>query len=59
MTYPSLRYSKIVTITGLDTVDESTESIISTMKAFGIESSDTMSIIDRFNEVKVSCLLIW
>lgn len=36
---------------GLDTVEESTESIISTMKAFGIESSDTMSIIDRFNEV--------
>ena len=36
---------------GLDTVEESTESIISTMKAFGIESSGTMSIIDRFNEV--------
>lgn len=36
---------------GLDTVDEATESIISTMKAFGIESSDTMGIIDRFNEV--------
>lgn len=36
---------------GLDSVEESTESIISTMKAFGIESSDTMGIIDRFNEV--------
>lgn len=36
---------------GLDTVEQSTESIISTMKAFGIESDDTMSIIDRFNEV--------
>ena len=36
---------------GLDTVEESTESIISTMKAFGIESDNTMSIIDRFNEV--------
>ena len=36
---------------GLDTVEESTESIISTMKAFGIESSDTMSIIDKFNAV--------
>ena len=44
---------------GLDTVEQSTESIISTMKAFGIESSDTMSIIDKFNEVKVSCLRIW
>ena len=36
---------------GLDTVEESTESIISTMKAFGIESDNTMSIIDKFNEV--------
>ena len=36
---------------GLDTVEESTESIISTMKAFGIEADDTMSIVDRFNEV--------
>lgn len=36
---------------GLDTVEESTDSIISTMKAFGIESNDTMGIIDRFNEV--------
>ena len=36
---------------GLDTVEESTESIISTMKAFGIESSNTMGIIDVFNEV--------
>ena len=43
--------SKNSNITGLDTVEESTESIISTMKAFGIESSDTMGIIDRFNEV--------
>lgn len=59
MTYPSLKRSKIVTITGLDSVEESTESIISTMKAFGIESDNTMGIIDKFNEVKVSCLLIW
>lgn len=36
---------------GLDTVDEATDSIISTMKAFGIESDNTMGIIDRFNEV--------
>ena len=36
---------------GLDSVEQSTESIISTMKAFGIESDDTMGIIDRFNEV--------
>ena len=51
MTYPFLVYPKIVTTMGLDTVEESTDSIISTMKAFGIESSDTMGIIDRFNEV--------
>lgn len=36
---------------GLDTVQESTESIISTMKAFGIGADDTMGIVDRFNEV--------
>lgn len=36
---------------GLDTVEESTESIISTMKAFGIESDNTMMIVDKFNEV--------
>lgn len=36
---------------GLDTVEESTDSIISTMKAFGIESDNTMRIIDVFNEV--------
>lgn len=36
---------------GLDTVEESTDSIISTMKAYGIASNDTMGIIDRFNAV--------
>lgn len=36
---------------GLDTVEESTDSIISTMKAFGIEAGNTMQIIDVFNEV--------
>lgn len=36
---------------GLDTVEESTKSIISTMKAFGIESDNTMSIVDKFNAV--------
>ena len=51
MTYPFLACPKIVTITGLDTVEESSESIISTMMAFGIEANDTMSIIDRFNAV--------
>lgn len=56
MTYPFLVCPKIVTITGLDTVEESTESIISTMKAYGIEANDTMGIIDRFNAVgKLYC----
>lgn len=36
---------------GLDSVEESSDSIISTMMAFGIEANDTMSIIDRFNAV--------
>lgn len=36
---------------GLDTIEESTESIISTMMAYGIAANDTMSIIDRFNAV--------
>ena len=34
----------------VESVDESTKSIISTMKAFGIQTSDTMSIIDIFND---------
>lgn len=32
-------------------VDDATTSIISTMKAFGIEVDDAMSIVDKFNEV--------
>ena len=33
-------------------VDTGSQSIISTMKAFGIEANNTMSIVDKFNEVK-------
>ena len=36
---------------GLDTIEESTDSIISTMMAFGIEANDTMGIVDKFNAV--------
>ena len=32
-------------------IGSASESIISTMKAFGVEATDTMSIVDRFNEV--------
>ena len=40
---------------GLDTIEESSDSIISTMMAFGIKASDTMSIVDRFNAVGKIC----
>lgn len=32
-------------------VNEATQSIISTMKAFGIEADNSISIVDKFNEV--------
>ena len=36
---------------GIEDISTASESIISTMQAFGIASSDAMSIVDRFNEV--------
>lgn len=36
---------------GISDISEASESIISTMKAFGIEAEDAMSIVDKFNEV--------
>jgi TP901 family phage tail tape measure protein len=36
---------------GINTINDATRSIISTMKAFGIEAADAMSIVDKFNEV--------
>lgn len=36
---------------GLSDVSEASESIISTMQAFGVEATDAMSIVDKFNEV--------
>lgn len=35
----------------VDGIEGATNSIISTMKAFGIEVDDTMGIVDKFNEV--------
>ena len=35
----------------ISNVDEATSSIISTMKAFGIEAGDAMSIVDKFNKI--------
>lgn len=34
---------------GLDSIDTASEDIISTMKAFGIEASNAMEIVDKFN----------
>lgn len=36
---------------GLSDINEASESIISTMQAFGIEASHVMSIVDKFNNV--------
>lgn len=36
---------------GIEDISQATESIISTMKAFGIEASYAMRIVDKFNEV--------
>ena len=36
---------------GIENISEASESIISTMKAFGIEAKDAMGIVDAFNEV--------
>lgn len=36
---------------GIEDIGESSESIISTMKAFGIEAKNAMLIVDKFNEV--------
>lgn len=36
---------------GIDDISDASESIISTMKAFGIEAENAMGIVDRFNEV--------
>lgn len=35
----------------IDSIDEATQSIISTMKAFGVNAEDATSIVDKFNEV--------
>lgn len=36
---------------GIDDISVASESLISTIKAFGIEASNAMSIVDKFNEV--------
>lgn len=34
---------------GIEDISTASESVISTMKAFGIEASDAMSVVDKFN----------
>ena len=36
---------------GIDDISEASESLISTMKAFGVTANDAMEIVDKFNEV--------
>lgn len=36
---------------GIESISDATESLISTIKAFGIEAENAMSIVDMFNEV--------
>ena len=36
---------------GIADISEASESIIATMQAFGVDASDAMSIVDKFNEV--------
>lgn len=36
---------------GIDSISTASESLISTMKAFGVEASSAMTIVDKFNEV--------
>lgn len=40
---------------GIEDISTASESIISTMKAFGIEAEDSMTIVDKFNEVGKLC----
>lgn len=35
---------------GIETIDEASQSVISTMKAFDVQVEDSMSIVDLFNE---------
>lgn len=36
---------------GISSINDASESIISTMKAFGVEAKDVTSIVDKFNKV--------
>lgn len=36
---------------GIDSINDASESVISTMKAFNVEAENSMKIVDKFNEV--------
>ena len=36
---------------GIESIDDATATLISTMQGFGIEASDSMTIVDKFNHV--------
>lgn len=36
---------------GIESISDASESVISTMQAFGVEAENAMSIVDKFNEV--------
>jgi len=45
---------------GIEDVSQASESIISTMKAFGIAADDAINIVDKFNNVgKRNCRTVW
>lgn len=48
---PSHVFINMSNKTGITSVSQASESIISTMKAFGIEANDAIGIVNRFNEV--------
>lgn len=51
MTCPFFFIKRKSNKTGISSVNDASESIISTMKAFGVEAKDVTGIVDKFNEV--------
>lgn len=41
----------------VESMDQATKSLISTMQGFGIAADDSMTIVDKFNEVKLAASL--
>lgn len=43
---------------GIEDVETASQTLISTMKGFGLQTSEAMGIVDKFNKVKYYCLSI-